>query len=59
VDSLVIAMSKITQHQICQLPVVEVSELVGIVSVGYLVKGLYIQVEARNRHLMDDLSRRF
>jgi len=38
--------------------VVDGSELVGVVSIGDLVKSLNEQVEAENRHLMDYLHGR-
>jgi hypothetical protein len=40
------------------MPVVDGSELVGLVSIGDLVKSLYEQVEAENRHLMNYLHGR-
>ena len=54
-DTLAVAMGKMARHQVGQLPVVDGSELVGLVSIGDLVKSLYEQVEAENRHLMDYL----
>ena len=54
-DTLAEAMGKMAQHQVGQLPVVDSGELVGLVSVGDLVKSLYEQVETENRHLMDYL----
>jgi CBS domain-containing protein len=54
-DVLAVAMGKIAQHHVGQLPVVEDSKLVGLVSIGDLVKSLYAQIEAENCHLMDYL----
>jgi CBS domain-containing protein len=57
-DTLAVAMGKMARHHVGQLPVVDVGELVGLVSVGDLVESLYEQVEAENRHLMDYLHGR-
>jgi CBS domain-containing protein len=54
-DTLAEAMGKMARHHVGQLPVVDGSELVGLVSIGDLVKSLYEQLEAENRHLMDYL----
>ena len=54
-DTLAEAMGKMARHHVGQLPVVDGSELVGVVSIGDLVKSLNEQVEAENRHLMDYL----
>ncbi len=42
-DTLAEAMGKMAQHRVGQLPVVEGSELVGLVSIGDLVKSLCVQ----------------
>jgi len=52
------AMSKMAKHRIGQLPVVEGTELVGLISVGDLIEALYEQVEAENQHLMNYLHGR-
>ena len=57
-DTLAVAMGKMARHHVGQLPVVDGSELVGLVSIGDLVKSLYEQVEAENRLLMDYLHGR-
>jgi len=57
-DTLAEAMGKMARHHVGQLPAVDGSELVGLVSIGDLVKSLYEQVDAENRHLMDYLHGR-
>ena len=57
-DTLAVAMGKMARHHVGQLPVVDGGELVGLVSIGDLVKTLYEQVEAENRHLMNYLHGR-
>ena len=57
-DTLAAAMGKMARHHVGQLPVVDGGELVGLVSIGDLVKSLYEQVEAENRLLMDYLHGR-
>ena len=52
------AMSKMAKHHVGQLPVVEGSKLVGLISVGDLIEALYAQVEAENQHLMNYLHGR-
>jgi CBS domain-containing protein len=52
------AMSKMAKQRVGQLPVVEGSELVGLISVGDLIEALYEQVEAENQHLMNYLHGR-
>ena len=54
-DTLAEAMGKMAQYRVGQLPVVEGSELVGLVSIGDLVKSLCVQLETENKHLMDYL----
>jgi CBS domain-containing protein len=48
-------MGKMARHQVGQLPVTHDDELVGLVSVGDLVKLLYQKVEAENQHLVSYL----
>jgi CBS domain-containing protein len=45
-------MGKMSQHQVGQLPVVEGGEVVGVVSVGDVIKSMYEKVEAENQHLL-------
>jgi CBS domain-containing protein len=52
------AMSKMAKHHVGQLPVVEGSELVGLILVGDLIEALHSQVEAENQHLMNYLHGR-
>jgi CBS domain-containing protein len=54
-DSVHEAIDKMSRHQVGQLPVVDEGELVGLVSVGDLIKSLYSQTEAENQHLMSYL----
>jgi len=54
-DSVHEAMDKMSRHRIGQLPVVHDGELVGLVSIGDLIKALYSQTEAENQHLMSYL----
>ena len=51
-DEVHLAMGKMSEHRVGQLPVLGHGELVGVVSVGDVVKVLYEQVEAENRHLL-------
>ncbi len=57
-DTLAEAMSKMAKRRVGQLPVVEGSELVGLLSVGDLIEALYEQIEAENQHLMNYLHGR-
>ena len=54
-DSVHDAMGRMSEHQIGQLPVMEGEELVGVVSVGDLVRVLHEHAEAENRHLLSYL----
>ena len=40
-----------SHHHVGQLPVLDAGRLIGLVSVGDLVKSLYDQAEAENQHL--------
>ena len=51
-DSVHEAMDRMSRHRVGQLPVVEEGMLVGLVSVGDLIKSLYSQSEAEKEHLM-------
>jgi CBS domain-containing protein len=57
-DTLAEAMGKMAKHHVGQLPVVDGSELVGLVSVGDMIEALYEQIEAENQHLMNYLHGR-
>jgi CBS domain-containing protein len=48
-------MGKITQFRVGQLPVVQDDRLIGVVSVGDLIKSMYERVEAENQHLLSYL----
>jgi CBS domain-containing protein len=50
-DAVHDVMGKMSRHHVGQLPVVDEGDLVGVVSVGDLIKSLYEQVEAENQHL--------
>jgi CBS domain-containing protein len=52
------AITKMAKHHVGQLPVVEGSNLVGLISVGDLIEALHAQVEAENQHLMNYLHGR-
>ncbi len=45
-------MGKMSEFRVGQLPVMLGSQLVGLVSIGDVVKILYEKVEAENRHLL-------
>jgi len=47
------AMGKMSEHHIGQLPVMEHQKLVGVVSVGDVVKILYEKADTENRHLIN------
>lgn len=48
-------MGKISQHRVGQLPVIEDEKLVGVVSVGDLIKSMFERVENENKHLLSYL----
>ena len=48
-------MGKMARHKVGQLPVTCDDDLVGVVSVGDVVKLLYHKVEAENQHLVNYL----
>jgi len=50
-DAVFEVMGKMSHHHVGQLPVLEGGKLMGLVSVGDLVKSLYDQAEAENQHL--------
>ena len=54
-DDVQQVMGKMTDHRVGQLPVVSGGDLVGIVSVGDVIKFLYERVEGENRHLLEYL----
>jgi CBS domain-containing protein len=45
-------MGKMSHHQVGQLPVVSHDDVVGVVSVGDVIKLMYQKVEAENQHLL-------
>jgi len=51
-DSVHDAIGRMSHYRIGQLPVVEEDRVVGLVSVGDLIKILYETAEEENRHLM-------
>jgi predicted transcriptional regulator len=51
-DELHRVMGKMSDYRVSQLPVLQDAKLVGLVSIGDVVKFLYEQVETENRHLM-------
>lgn len=51
-DDLHHVMGKMTEYRVGQLPVLLNSQLVGLVSIGDVVKNLYEKVEAENQHLL-------
>ena len=51
-DSVHDAMGRLSEHRIGQLPVLEDARVVGIVSIGDLVRVLYETAEEENRNLM-------
>jgi CBS domain-containing protein len=50
-DSVKQVMGKMSRHHVGQLPVVSKDKLVGMVSVGDLIKSLYDHAEAANQQL--------
>ena len=50
-DAVLEVMGKMSHHHVGQLPVLDAGKLIGLVSVGDLVKSLYDQAEAENQHL--------
>ncbi len=50
-DSVHDVMGKISRHRVGQLPVLDKGLLVGVVSVGDLIKAMYESVETENNHL--------
>jgi len=54
-DDVQDVMRKMSEHHIAKLPVTSGDDLIGIVSVGDVVKVLYEQLQAENSHLMSYL----
>jgi len=50
-DQVSDVMETMSRHRVGQLPVVDNGELIGMVSVGDLIKSLYGEVETENQHL--------
>ncbi len=55
-DSLEYAMTVMTTNRLRHLPIVEGRKLVGIISIGDVVKALLVETEAANRYLKDYIS---
>ncbi|NLG85461.1 MAG: CBS domain-containing protein [Firmicutes bacterium] len=55
-DTLEYAMSIMTTNRLRHLPIVSGRELVGIISIGDVVKALLKETEATNRYLKDYIS---
>jgi CBS domain-containing protein len=51
-DDLHHVMGKMTEYRVGQLPVLLNEQLVGLISIGDVVKNLYEKVEAENQHLL-------
>ncbi|HEV3167172.1 MAG TPA: CBS domain-containing protein [Isosphaeraceae bacterium] len=51
-DDLHHVMGKMSEYRVGQLPVLLNNQLVGLVSIGDVVKVLYEKVEAENQHLL-------
>jgi CBS domain-containing protein len=45
-------MSRMSQHRVGQLPVLDGDELAGIVTVGDLIQAMYEQIETENQHML-------
>ncbi|MBX6311458.1 MAG: CBS domain-containing protein [Isosphaeraceae bacterium] len=54
-DHLHEAMGRMSSRKVGQLPIVANGEVVGVVSVGDVIKLMFEQVEAENRHLLEYL----
>jgi len=54
-DEVEAVMGQMSERRIAKVPVIERGQLVGIVSVGDVVKLLYEHTRAENHHLMDYL----
>lgn len=52
-DNVHEVMGKLSQRRVGQLPVVSGGRLIGVVSVGDLIKFMYEKIEAENHHLMN------
>jgi len=52
-DAVHEVMGTMSRHRVGQLPVVSGGSLVGVVSVGDLIKAMHEKVESENRHLMN------
>jgi CBS domain-containing protein len=51
-DDVDVMMGKMSERRIAKVPVLDGSQLVGIVSVGDVIKVLYDKVHSENQHLM-------
>ena len=45
-------MSRMSQHRVGQLPVLDGDELAGLVTVGDLIQAMYEQIETENQHML-------
>jgi CBS domain-containing protein len=54
-DEVEAVMGQMSERRIAKVPVIERGQLVGIVSVGDVIKLLYEHTRAENHHLMDYL----
>jgi CBS domain-containing protein len=51
-DDVHLVMGKMSEYRVGQLPVLLNEQLVGLISIGDVVKNLYEKVEAENQHLL-------
>jgi CBS domain-containing protein len=51
-DDVHLVMGKMTEFRVGQLPVLLNEQLVGLISIGDVVKSLYEKVETENQHLL-------
>ena len=54
-DEVEVVMGQMSEKRIAKVPVIERGKLVGIVSVGDVIKLMYEHTRAENHHLMDYL----
>lgn len=58
-DDLVLLRATMTENRVRHLPIVQGSKVVGLVSLGDLVKVLHQAAEVENRHLKDYISGKY
>ena len=51
-DSVQEVMSRMSQHRVGQLPVLDGDELAGLVTVSDLIQAMYEQIETENQHML-------